>query len=46
MPRTAGVALFHQRITMALNIIGDADQPAQVLAAVKAVPGSGESGRW
>eukprot|EP00913_Durusdinium_trenchii_P001698 g1570.t1 len=36
-PNQEGVALFHQRITMALNIIGDADQPAQVLAAVKAI---------
>ncbi|CAK9042134.1 unnamed protein product [Durusdinium trenchii] len=36
-PNQEGVALFHQRITMALNIIGDADQPAQVLAAVKEI---------
>ena len=31
----AGVALFHQRITMALTVIIEAEEVTQVIAAVK-----------
>ena len=34
--RSPGVALFHQRITMALTIISDASDVSKVIAAVKA----------